>query len=91
MHIGTPIEKCQETNTKLSGEKEKDGGYAQDIFENLVYRYEEPNSMTRWDSPLYTVLHEDESPPLDAIWEAMIGSEGNVKTVKSNAATVAVR
>lgn len=29
--------------------------------------------MTRWDSPLFTVLHDDPSPPFDAIWDALLG------------------
>lgn len=88
VHIGTPIEKCREMNTKYLGSDNKENGYAMDIFENLVYRYEEPNGMTRWDSPLFTVPYEDEAPPYLAIWDAMIGSEGKVKTVKPNLATV---
>lgn len=61
-----------------------------DIFDNLVYRYEEPNGMTRWDSPLFTVPYDDEKPPFDDIWEVLVGSEGKAKTVKPNQATVTV-
>lgn len=46
--------------------------------------------MTRWDSPLFTVLYDDETPPFDAIWEALIGSDGNTKTIKPHQATVLV-
>ena len=46
--------------------------------------------MTRWDSPLFTVLYEDEKPPYEDIWEAMIGSEGKSKLVKPNQATLMV-
>ena len=46
--------------------------------------------MTRWDSPLFIVPYEDESPPFEAIWEAVIGSEGMAKIVKANTATVMV-
>ena len=91
IHVGTPIEKCREINTKLLENPNNDEGYAKDIFDNLVYRYEEPNGMTRWDSPLFTVLYDDETPPFDAIWEAMIGSDGKEKVVKPNSATVMVR
>lgn len=64
--------------------------YESACWENLVFRYEEPNAMTRWDSPLFTVLWEDETPPYDAIWEALIGSdaEGGRKVVRPNQATV---
>jgi len=35
-------------------------------------RYEEPSSMVRWDSPLFTVAWDDEDVPGDAIWQAII-------------------
>ncbi|KAH0545155.1 hypothetical protein FGG08_000767 [Glutinoglossum americanum] len=88
VHIGTPVTTCREINSRLLASPETDGGYPDDIFENLVFRYEEPNGMTRWDSPLFTVLYNDDAPPLEAIWEAMVGKEGEVKVVKPNAATV---
>jgi protein KTI12 len=90
VHIGTPITTCREMNNRLLANPETDGGYPDDVFENLVFRYEEPNGMTRWDSPLFTVLFSDDVPPLEAIWEAMIGKEGEAKVVKPNAATVLV-
>lgn len=90
VHVGTPIQKCEEINARLLESKEEDGGYAKDLFDNLVYRNEEPNGMTRWDSPLFTVPFDDEKPPLEDIWEAMIGSEGKAKVVKPNQATTMV-
>ena len=44
----------------------------------------------RWDSPLFTVLWDDEMPPCEAIWEALVGSdeEGGKKVVRPNQATV---
>jgi protein KTI12 len=47
--------------------------------------------MTRWDSPMFTVIYEDNSPPFDDVWEALIGSPGQKKVVRPNAATVLVR
>ncbi|MCJ1230913.1 hypothetical protein MMC12_007587 [Toensbergia leucococca] len=44
--------------------------------------------MTRWDSPLFTVLYDDETPPCEEIWEAVIGSKGEAKVDKPNRATV---
>ncbi|KAL2038171.1 hypothetical protein N7G274_009119 [Stereocaulon virgatum] len=88
VHVGTPIQKCEEINARLLESKEEDGGYVKDLFDNLVYRYEEPNGMTRWDSPLFTVPFDDGKPPLKEIWEAMIGSEGKAKVVKPNQATI---
>lgn len=71
--------------------KEEGKAYEKDNWENLVFRYEEPNAMVRWDSPLFTVVWEDENVPGDAIWDAIIGddSEGKRKIVRPNAATVA--
>ena len=34
-------------------------------------RYEEPSSMVRWDSPLFTVPWIDEDVPIDDIWKAI--------------------
>ena len=86
VHVGTPAEKCRELNEEAL--KNGTGGYEAEIFDNLVFRYEEPNGMTRWDSPLFTVPYEDADPPYEAIWEAMIGSDGKAKMVRPNAATV---
>jgi protein KTI12 len=88
LHIGTPAERCRENNKKLLADKDSDGGYEEEDFENLIFRYEEPNGMTRWDSPLFIVVEEDEKPPCDQIWDAMVGSDGKMKTVKPNLATV---
>lgn len=82
------MEKCREINRSLLDEGT--GGYEEDVFENLVVRYEEPNGMTRWDSPLFTVPFEDETPPYEAIWKALMGSDGQAKTVKPSRATVLV-
>ena len=90
VHIGTPIDRCREINTRALGSDNKKAGYPIDIFDNLVYRYEEPNGMTRWDSPLFTIPYDDEAPPCQDIWDAMIGSEGQVKTARPNQATVMV-
>ncbi|KAI4164428.1 MAG: hypothetical protein LQ342_002075 [Letrouitia transgressa] len=91
VHVGTPIENCKETNTSLlesPGDGLPTSSYPPDVFSNLISRYEEPNGMTRWDSPLFTVAHSDPHPPCDAIWDALIGSSTTPKTVKPNQATV---
>ncbi|ESZ99002.1 hypothetical protein SBOR_0660 [Sclerotinia borealis F-4128] len=106
MHVGVPTDKAKEVNEARleqkntshleqvkGGEeiKEEKKAYEKDNWENLVFRYEEPNAMVRWDSPLFTVVWEDENVPGDAIWDAIIGddSEGKRKIVRPNAATVA--
>jgi protein KTI12 len=55
-------------------------------LENLLVRYEEPSSMVRWDSPLFTTLWTEEYPPVYQIWEAV--TKGNVKP--PNSGTLAV-
>lgn len=90
VHVGTPIDRCREFNTRNLENDNKKSGYPVDIFDNLVYRYEEPNGMARWDSPLFTVLYDDETPPSQDIWDAMVGSEGKARTAKPNLATVIV-
>ncbi|KAG9017495.1 hypothetical protein FRB90_001088 [Tulasnella sp. 427] len=45
-------------------------------------RFEEPNSMARWDSPLFTVSSTDEMP-LDAIWATvMTGAKAPTNNAK---------
>ena len=46
--------------------------------------------MTRWDSPLFIVPYDDEAPPFDAIWSAMVGLESKTKVIKPNTATILV-
>jgi tRNA uridine 5-carbamoylmethylation protein Kti12 len=46
--------------------------------------------MTRWDSPLFIVVEDDDTPPCDSMWEALVGSDGKTKVVKANLATVLV-
>ena len=78
------------------GEEEDEGGeddaepYEKENWENLVFRYEEPNPMTRWDSPLFPLIWEDGPEEtariFDLVWESIAG--GNRKVVKPNKATI---
>ncbi|KAI1426227.1 chromatin associated protein KTI12 [Xylaria sp. FL1777] len=67
-----------------------EGAYDPANWENLVFRYEEPNPMTRWDSPLFTLIWEDGEEQtrqvFDSLWEAVAGETR--KIVKPNQATV---
>ncbi|CRK48165.1 hypothetical protein BN1723_001422 [Verticillium longisporum] len=60
------------------------------VNNSVVFRYEEPNPMTRWDSPLFTLIWEDDDAQAKSVfaslWEAVAG-EGR-KAVKPNQATV---
>ncbi|KAI0645570.1 chromatin associated protein KTI12 [Trametes meyenii] len=75
-------EQCKEWN----GTREDGSAYAPETLENLLLRYEEPSSMVRWDSPLFTVPWTDTDVPIEDIWRAV--TEGNVKP--PNAGTQAV-
>jgi protein KTI12 len=69
---------------------EAEAPYAPENWENLVFRYEEPNPMTRWDSPLFTLVWEDDETQtkqvFDSLWDTIAG-EGR-KIIKPNQATV---
>jgi len=78
------------TITSKSDEDEAEAPYDPANWENLVFRYEEPNAMTRWDSPLFTLIWEDGEEQtrqvFDNLWEAIAGETR--KIVKPNQATV---
>ncbi|KAK2061684.1 chromatin associated protein KTI12 [Colletotrichum caudatum] len=80
------------TTTDAGGEEEEEEEqpYEPDNWENLVFRYEEPNPMTRWDSPLFTLVWDDDAAQaarvFDDVWDAVAGT--GRKTVKPNQATV---
>ncbi|KAH8653514.1 chromatin associated protein KTI12 [Xylariales sp. PMI_506] len=82
------LRKQQEAPDEDAGEEE--APYSPENWENLVFRYEEPNPMTRWDSPLFTLVWEDGEEQarqvFDNLWDAVAG-EGR-KIVKPNQATV---
>lgn len=84
VHVGTQPDQCRKWNSQRP-EEEK---YEEEVFENLIFRYEEPNGMSRWDAPLFPIPVEDADPPCEAIWEALIGSDGKQKVVRQNLATV---
>ncbi|CAN8097270.1 unnamed protein product [Discula destructiva] len=67
-----------------------EGPYEPGNWDNLVFRYEEPNPMTRWDSPLFALIWDDDEAHarkvFDDIWEAIAGEAR--KVVKPNMAAV---
>lgn len=52
----SPVEKCRSINQEL-------GSYPNDAFEELLERFETPNNMTKWDSPLFAVAPLDQIQP----------------------------
>ncbi|KAI1082377.1 chromatin associated protein KTI12 [Whalleya microplaca] len=72
------------------GEGDEEGPYEPENWDNLVFRYEEPNPMTRWDSPLFTLIWEDDEAQtrqvFDKLWDAIAGEAR--KVIKPNQATV---
>ncbi|KAJ7072414.1 chromatin associated protein KTI12 [Mycena amicta] len=48
--------------------------YATATLENLLVRFEEPSSMVRWDSPLFTVPWNEEMPIADIAHSILSGS-----------------
>jgi protein KTI12 len=99
VHVGTPVSRARAINEDRLAARDRAGAgevseeekpYDTECWENLVFRYEEPNAMARWDSPLFTVPWDDPEPSCEAIWDAVIGSEteGGKKVVRPNQATV---
>ncbi|KAH6890472.1 chromatin associated protein KTI12 [Thelonectria olida] len=105
LQIGCSVDRAKQVNKERlqegDGGKEKaaeNGGegqvtpepYEQGNWDNLVFRYEEPNPMTRWDSPLFTLIWEDDEQQTDKVfsdlWEVIAG-EGR-KVVRPNQSTV---
>lgn len=80
-------EEKKEEDTQAEDQEEP---YAPANWENLVFRYEEPNPMTRWDSPLFTLIWEDDEARakevFSDIWESIAGEAR--KEVRANKATV---
>ncbi|KAJ6499385.1 chromatin associated protein KTI12 [Mycena sanguinolenta] len=73
--VATP-ELCRQWNqSRVDGRV-----YASETLENLLVRFEEPSSMVRWDSPLFTVPWTEELP-VEQIAQALI--TGNVKPPNS--------
>lgn len=105
LQVGCGVDKAKEVNEArlrrreerlaagedISGDDEaSEGAYEPGNWENLVFRYEEPNPMSRWDSPLFTLIWDDEEAQtrkvFDDIWEAIAG-QGR-KVIKPNQAAV---
>ncbi|KAK2737956.1 hypothetical protein FQN57_007310 [Myotisia sp. PD_48] len=56
-------------------EEDKEEPYPPELLTNLIYRYEEPSTSSRWDKPLFTVPWSDPTPPVEDIWFAITGQQ----------------
>ncbi|KAI8200864.1 hypothetical protein K4K53_007504 [Colletotrichum sp. SAR 10_77] len=87
---GSDVEGKADDDTRGENEEVEEQPYDKENWENLVFRYEEPNPMTRWDSPLFTLIWDDDETQagkvFDDIWDAVAGT--GRKVVKPNQATV---
>ncbi|KAK4146375.1 chromatin associated protein KTI12 [Dichotomopilus funicola] len=86
----TPAVVAGNDTTNDEDDNDDEEPYTPSNWENLVFRYEEPNPMTRWDSPLFTLIWEDDDAQtqqvFDKIWDTIAGD--NRKAVKPNQSTV---
>jgi protein KTI12 len=57
----------------LSTAEDTEEPYPPDLLKNLIFRYEEPSTHSRWDKPLFTVPWSDPEPPIAEIWTALTG------------------
>lgn len=80
----------QTTESPPSPEDDTAEPYAPSNWTNLVFRYEEPNPMTRWDSPLFTLIWDDDDAQtrqvFDQLWDVIAGDAK--KVVRPNQSTV---
>ncbi|KAI9228853.1 MAG: protein KTI12 [Piptocephalis tieghemiana] len=67
VQCGVPVEQARAWNASRPVED----AYPAEQFDSLVMRFEEPDGSRRWDAPLFTVLPEDETPPLEEIYEVL--------------------
>lgn len=104
VHVGLPPDKAKAVNDKrLEASEDQDhipevgsdlesAAYDPAVHAELLMRFEEPNPMARWDSPLFTIPWDDPEPPCEAMWTELIdgiGKDGRRKIVRPNAAAAA--
>ncbi|CAK7206741.1 kti12, chromatin associated [Sporothrix eucalyptigena] len=92
LQIGCSVDQARANNEARLKSETSDGTepYSVANWDNLVFRYEEPNPMTRWDSPLFALTWDDDETQtravFDKLWDAVAG-EGR-KEVRPNQVTV---
>lgn len=94
--IGCALDKAKEVNEERLHRRERgeadvagEEPYEPSNWENLVFRHEEPNPMTRWDSPLFALVWDDNETQARRVfgdmWDTMAG-DGR-KVVRPNQST----
>lgn len=75
-HSSSPenLPETTETTDDLA-ESDTEEPYPSALHQNLIFRYEEPSTHSRWDKPLFTVPWTDARPPIEEIWTAATGIE----------------
>lgn len=97
LQIGCPPDRARKVNEARLQRRERgeadvvdEEPYEPGNWENLVFRHEEPNPMTRWDSPLFALVWDDDETQtqkvFDDLWNAIAG-EGR-KVVRPNQSTI---
>jgi len=73
-------------------EEDNEDPYPPELLNNLIFRYEEPSTHSRWDKPLFTVPWSDASPQVDEIWTAITGLPASrcLSTVSSMSSPLAL-
>lgn len=85
-------ETLPETNATTDdlAEPDTEEAYPPDLHQNLIFRYEEPSTHSRWDKPLFTVPWSDARPPVEEIWTAATGIEIEKTFVSDNPETTPI-
>ncbi|TKY84947.1 hypothetical protein EX895_006027 [Sporisorium graminicola] len=82
VHVHAPPQVCKFWNGKRRKEIGQDASYDDETLDSLLMRFEEPNAMTRWDSPLLivpTTLSSASEPQPDASAPSIDESRINVE------------
>lgn len=75
-----PLDTCLERNAQRADNK-----WDPELIRQLEMRYEEPDNRSRWDSPLFPILYDDQTYPTEEIWQALTNP---AKQLKPNNATM---
>ena len=67
-----PAQIVESKLTTIDGDLQDKRSYSPEIFNELVQRFEKPDSNNRWDSPLFQIAYNDLSGPLEEIKDAAL-------------------